>query len=133
MSFEVRSDPPATVYSISSSNLPGGLSFNVSELNHFGDTRFQWELLFVGPHPRQGFGIDNLEPHFLECLQSPVVGVGSLLEVGGRTARLQGELIDSGGTANQITLYYGDADANDDFRLELQRGHRLLWKRTGSP
>ena len=35
-----------------------------------------------------------------------------MLEVGGRTARLQGELIDSGGTANQITLYYGDADAN---------------------
>ena len=38
--------------------------------------------------------------------------VGSVLQVGGQSASIVGELIDSGGTDNQITLYYGDADAN---------------------
>ena len=92
---------------------PWRSQFQRLEWNSFGDTRFQWELLFVGNRIQcQGFGIDNLEPHFLEWPSNL-----RLLELDpclkwADVARLQGELIDSGGTANQITLYYGDADAN---------------------
>ena len=45
------------------------------------------------------------------AVENPIVGIGSILELGGRSATLQGQLVDSGGVANSVTLYYGDTDA----------------------
>ena len=75
------------------------------------DTETLGQLVFTvtATNPK-GSSITSMRVQLQASVQAPVISVGSIVATGGRTASLQGELTDSGGVANSVTLFYGDTD-----------------------
>ena len=117
MSLAIQSSPPATLYSFSNSNLPSGLSFNVStgilSGTPTGTTGIPYSISITASNA-QGSATTTVNVEFESSLSNPVISVGEILEITGRTAEIEGHLLNTGGKINQIDLYYGTTDEGED-------------------
>ena len=111
MSFQIRSNPPAENYSIGSGSLPTGLNFNpatgivsgaASETGFFS--------MEVSASNATGSATTLLRVLSQEAFSSPEISVGALVSVEGRSVQLKGDLVNTGGGVNSVTLYYGEVD-----------------------
>ena len=59
----------------------------------------------------KGTAQSALNINIQNALSAPEISAGSVIERLGRGVHLRGILSDSGGSANQVTIYYGQTDA----------------------
>ena len=112
MSYQLRSEPPATLYAITSGSLPPSLSFNaatgvISGTASGSPGSFN---LSITASNSKGSGSTVLSIDSKSAVEAPTIGIGSVTGVAGRTVDLQGDLSDSGGVSNAVTVYFGDTD-----------------------
>ena len=116
MSLKVQSNPPATNYSVINSNLPSGLNFNnatgILSGTPTGPTG-SYSISITASNAR-GSASTSINLSYEASLSTPIISAGFVIEVEGRSASIEAELVSSGGKANQVTLYYGKMDGGEN-------------------
>ena len=106
MNYQIRTQPPATSYSIAGT-LPSGLTFN-SATGVLSGTSTVTNTLTVTVTASNAKGDANasLTINSQGAKTAPTITAGTVEEVGGRTAKINGNLTDTGGVSNTVTFYY---------------------------
>ena len=110
-SFQVRTQPPATSYSLVGSasltinSATGVISGNPDWL---GDQNFT-----VVASNSAGDANSTLLINSLATPTNPIITAGTVKSVDGRNALIDGVLVSTGGASNSVTLYYGQTDGNE--------------------
>ena len=115
MEFQVRSNPPATSYSVTSEDLPGGLTFNTANGILSGTpsgTTGTYSISLTATNA-QGSASTTLNISYQATLGIPVISPGEVSVIEGRSASITGQLIDTGGKINQVTLYFGKSEEGE--------------------
>ena len=113
LSYQIRSNPPASSYSVASESLPTGISLNsatgvISGITN--DPLGDFTLGIVAKNAK-GSTAANLNLQIQSVVSVPQISIGSVIETMGREVHLEGMLSKSGGLTNQVTVYYGYNDA----------------------
>jgi hypothetical protein len=111
--YQIKSNPPAFVYTLSGGTLPTGVSLNAATGILEGNTTDAVSSISLSLAAMNGKGTAtvNLNLSIRDGLTAPVISSGEVLEVFGRGARIRGLLSDAGGAANEVSIHYGLADA----------------------
>ena len=111
-SFQIRSLPPATEYSLSGGSLPSGVSLNSATGLLEGNTSDAVSSLSFTLTASNAKGSTNstLNIEIRDAINAPVISTGEVVATFGRGAHLRGILHDAGGASNQVTVYYGLTD-----------------------
>ena len=115
MEFQVRSNPPATSYSVTSQDLPDGLTFNTANGILSGTpsgTTGTYSISLTATNA-QGSASTTLNISYQATLGIPVISPGEVSVIEGRSASITGQLLDTGGKINQVTLYFGKSEEGE--------------------
>ena len=113
MNYQIRTLPPAVSYSISGE--PSWLSLNTATGEISGTPSSTGTSTFtVFASNAKGDANTSITINSLGSKSIPMIGVGVVQDVGGRNASLIGELLNTGGGPNIVTLYYGLNDGNQN-------------------
>ena len=116
ISFQILSTPPATYYELNDTS-PTGLNFNQATGILSGtpsvEGTFSYTLLAANAEGNSTttLTVNAKSPSSIEV---PVIDVGDVIAIRGRSVDLLGELTSSGGKACSITIYYGSSDQNEN-------------------
>jgi hypothetical protein len=124
--YQIKSKPPAFVYTLSGGTLPTGVSLNAATGILEGNTTDAVSSISLSLAAMNGKGTAtvNLNLSIRDGLTAPVVSSGEVLEVFGRGARIRGLLSDAGGASNEVSIHYGLADAGTNTN---DWNHSLYW------
>ena len=128
-SFQVSSSPPAFSYSVSSGSLPSGLTINSATGLIEGNTTDPLGSLPLTLSATNSKGTTQASLNIIiqDTLSAPEISPGMVVETFGRGAHIRGNLTNSGGSSNQVTIYYGLADAGQiagDWNHSLSLGSK---------
>jgi hypothetical protein len=111
-SFQIRSQPLASEYTLSGGSLPSGVSLNSATGILEGSTTDSLNTinLILTASNAKGSASTNFNIQIKSSITTPEISVGSVIETFGRSVDLRGTLSDSGGVSNEVTVYFGLSD-----------------------
>ena len=112
VSYQIRSTPPATSYSITSGSLPSGIHLNQANGVISGTTTLSSGTFDITIEASNGAGTSTSTISVLvsDTVEAPSVSPGIVSRLGGRTVDIICELERDGGTGCNLTVYYGETD-----------------------